>query len=154
MVKIFRKVLGKADFFIIFILVNTCCLNQYMWNWPSSSVSHFKGLSYCIFWVPCGTQMVPKILLFEIMISELSNAVSHVLQRILVMNISAIKFRPWNGILTKLWVKLEVPVYRNLQWASRAYHPTLHNLKISIPHYVDRFVQELSCSIRKVWFTN
>ena len=115
-----------------------------MWNWPSSSVSHFKGLSYCIFWVPCGTQMVPKILPFESMTSELSNAVSHVLQRILVMELSAIKIKSKNGLFTKFWVKIEV--YRNLQWHSRAYHRTLHNFKISIPHYADHFVLELSCS--------
>ena len=54
--KYFRKELRKADFFIIIVLVNTCCLTAQNSKWPLSSVFNFTCLTYWDF----GYHVVPQ----------------------------------------------------------------------------------------------
>ena len=77
-VEYFRKELGKADFFIIMVMVNTCCLIPYNSKWPLPSQPHFKCLTYVEFWVFWVPLWYPKIIMFKSMTFKLSNAVLHV----------------------------------------------------------------------------
>ena len=48
-IKYFQKELSKAEFFIIMVMVNTCCLIPYNSKWPLPSLPHFKCLTYVEF---------------------------------------------------------------------------------------------------------
>ena len=77
-VKYFQKELGKADFLIIMVMVNTCCLIPYNSKWTLPSLPHFKCLAYVEFWVFWVPLRYPKNTMFKSMTFKLSNAVLHV----------------------------------------------------------------------------